>query len=161
MDKVVGKGRGILCSVSLARGWDSPLPGAWEFPVLIHELVYYLAGLRAADWLLDEGQPLRVLRGAGGEAAGRLIVQTPEAASKTVQVRDWPWIDADTGAIGLYRVEREDGIRQFFVVPPDLRESQDRRCTEEAWTHVLSLLPIHATTDDGRAAARQHDLWAL
>lgn len=161
VEKVFGKGRVILCSVPLDRGWDSPLPGAWEFPVLIHELVYYLAGTRSADWLLDEGQPLRVMPGVAGKAAGRLIVQTPESASKTVQVRDWPWIDADTGAIGLYRVEREDGSRQFFVVPPDPRESEDRRCTDEEWTRVLDMLPIRATTEDGTAGARQHELWWL
>jgi hypothetical protein len=159
VEKVFGKGRVLLCSVPVDRGWDSPLPGTWEFPVLMHKIVFYLAGARASDWLLTDGQPMRVRRGSSED--GRLIVQTPEVASKTVQVRDWPWTDADTGAIGLYRVEREDGTRQFFVVPPDARESEDRRCNDEEWQRVLSLLPMRATTDDTLTDDRRHELWWL
>jgi hypothetical protein len=159
VEKAFGKGRAILCSVPLDRSWDSPLPGTWEFPVLVHELIYYLAAARTQDWLLDDGQPLRIAASAADTGPGRLIVQTPEVASKTVQVRAWPWTDADTGAIGLYRVERADGSRQFFVVPPDLHGSEDRRCTDAEWAAVLRLLPGSAT-DDVETTAR-HELWWL
>jgi hypothetical protein len=159
VEKVFGKGRVILCSVPVDRGWESPLPGTWEFPVLMHELVFYLAGAHENDWLLADGQPMRVMPGSG-EGLGRLIVQTPEI-SRTVQVRTWPWTDADTGAIGLYRVEREDGSRQFFVVPPDVRESKDRRCTDEEWQRVLSLLRMQTIADDARGGSRRHELWWL
>ena len=159
VEKVFGKGRAILCTVPVDRSWESPLPGTWEFPVLIHELVFYLAGARANDWLLADGQPMRVMPGSG-EGLGRLIVQTPEI-SRTVQVRAWPWTDADTGAIGLYRVEHEDGSRQFFVVPPDGGASADRRCTDEEWQRVLSLLPMRAITDDALVGSRRHELWWL
>jgi hypothetical protein len=158
VEKLFGKGRVILCSVPVDRGWGSPLPGTWEFPVLIHELVFYLAGARADDWLLADGQPLRVM--SDGEGMGRLIVQTPEIL-RTVQVRAWPWTEADTGAIGLYRVEREDGSRQFFVVPPDARASEDRRCTDEEWQRVLNLLPMRAITDDALGGSPRHELWWL
>ena len=162
IEKVFGDGRVILCTVPADRSRGSPLPSAWEFPVLVHELVYYLAGARADNWRLDDGQPLRVGAPANGSAPGRLIVQTPEVASKTVQVRDWPWTDADTGAIGLYRIEREDGTRQFFVVPPDLGESADRRCTDDEWSRVLRLLPMPSTTGASvESAAGRHDLWWL
>src|SRR5205823_38296 len=95
--------------------------------------------------------------------AGRLILQTPEIPSRTVQVRDWPWSDADAGAIGLYRIERDDGSRQFFVVQPDLAESEDRRCTDEEWASVMRLLPGAAAVEETAEAdgARRHDLWWL
>jgi hypothetical protein len=149
VERPYGKGRTILCSVPPDRGWESPLPGTWEFPVLIHELVYYLAGARARDWLLDDGQPLRVGPPASGAGTGRLIVVAPDVPARTVEVRDWPWTNADTGSIGLYSVEREDGSRQFFVVPPDLRESEDRRCSDEEWNGTLNLLPLRASTESG------------
>jgi hypothetical protein len=154
VEKAYGKGRVMVCSVPLDRSWESPLPSTWEFPVLVHELIYYLAGARAQEWSLQDGQPLRV----GGTAPERLIVQTPEVASRTVQVRDWPWTDADTGAIGLYQVLREDGSRQSFVVPPDLRESEDRRCTDQEWMSVLGMLPMEAADEEGDF---RHELWWL
>jgi hypothetical protein len=160
VEKPFGKGRAILCSVPPDRGWESPLPGTWEFPVLIHELVYFLAGAGARDWRLDDAQPMRVGPSANGTLPARLIVETPDAPSKTVEARAWPWTDADTGAIGLYRVEREVGSRQFFVVPPDLRESEDRRCTNEEWTGVLRLLPPGVTTESA-ASDEPMPIWWL
>jgi hypothetical protein len=41
-------GRVILCTAPLDRRWDSTLPNTWEFPILMHELAYYLAGSRSA-----------------------------------------------------------------------------------------------------------------
>ncbi len=49
IEKTHGKGRVILCSVPLDRSWNSTLPSTWEFPILMHELAYYLAGNRAAN----------------------------------------------------------------------------------------------------------------
>jgi hypothetical protein len=143
------------------RTGGSTLPSAWEFPVLVHELIYYLAGARAEHWRLDDGQPLRVAAPTKNAEPGRLIVQTPEVASRTVLVRDWPWTDPDTGAIGLYRVEREDGTAQYFVVPPDLGESADRRCDDDEWSQVLRLLPLVSSTESAGAGEHHHDLWWL
>jgi hypothetical protein len=160
VEKAYGRGRVLLMSIPLDRGWDSPLPGVWEYPVLVHELIYQLAGAQARDWLLGEGQPLRVGPGPRGGGPGRLIVQTPDLASKTVVVRDWPWVYPDTGAIGLYRVERDDGSQRYFVVPPDLRASPDRRCRDEEWSDVLRLLPFDTTAElTVTEPVRRHELW--
>jgi hypothetical protein len=45
--------------VPLDRSWGANLPSVWEFPVLAHELVYYLADTRSAEHNLAPGQPLR------------------------------------------------------------------------------------------------------
>jgi hypothetical protein len=44
IEKNYKAGRVILCTVPLDRRWDSTFPNTWEFPILLHELAYYLAG---------------------------------------------------------------------------------------------------------------------
>ena len=46
IEKAYKNGRVILCTAPLDRRWDSTLPNTWEFPILMHELAYYLAGSR-------------------------------------------------------------------------------------------------------------------
>jgi hypothetical protein len=59
VEKAYRGGRVLLCTVPLDRSWDANLPSVWEFPVLAHELVYYLADTRSAEHNLRPGQPLR------------------------------------------------------------------------------------------------------
>src|ERR1019366_7194032 len=56
IEKAYKQGRVILCTVPLDRRWSSTLPNTWEYPILVHELVSYLAGSRrgpSADAPLD------------------------------------------------------------------------------------------------------------
>ena len=46
IEKAYKQGRVILCTVPLDRGWDSTLPNTWEYPILMNELAFYLAGSR-------------------------------------------------------------------------------------------------------------------
>lgn len=46
IEKLHNKGRIILCTVPLDRSWGSRFPSNWEYPVLVHELAYYLASSR-------------------------------------------------------------------------------------------------------------------
>ena len=48
IEKPYKQGRVILCTVPLDRRWNSTLPNTWEYPILIHELTYYLAGSKNA-----------------------------------------------------------------------------------------------------------------
>jgi hypothetical protein len=160
VEKAFGKGSAMISSVPPDRTWDSVLPGTPDFPVLVHELINYLVGARTSEWRLDRGQPLQIGPLAEPPTPERLIVQTPEIASRTILVKTWPWTATDTGAIGLYRVERENGSARFFVVPPDLREGHDQRCSEEEWTAALNLLSLDAGSDaEAIASASQYDLW--
>src|SRR5581483_2526717 len=59
VEKAYKGGRVLLCTVPLDRSWEASLPSVWEFPVLAHELVYYLADTRSAEHNLRPGQPLR------------------------------------------------------------------------------------------------------
>ena len=48
IEKTFKKGRVVLCTVPPDRRWNSTFPSEWEFPVLLHELAYYLAGGQAS-----------------------------------------------------------------------------------------------------------------
>ncbi len=75
-------GRVLLCPVPLDRSWGATLPSVWEYPVLVHELVYYLADARSAEHNLRPGQPIRFHSpGASGEESAKaplLLVFPPE-----------------------------------------------------------------------------------
>jgi hypothetical protein len=157
------QGRVILCTVPLDRRWGSTLPSAVEFPILAHELAYYLAGSRSAASTLLDGAPIRLAHAP----TGRLTLRTPEIDEKTVNVKSWPWVYDNTGAIGIYRVQSSSARDWSFVVPPDLGESDLTRCTEDDWRKVRDRLPIAWQADavqDGPLAApeaRREELWWL
>ncbi|MBI3821592.1 MAG: BatA domain-containing protein, partial [Planctomycetes bacterium] len=68
------QGRVLLCTVPLDRRWGATLPSTPEFPILIHELVNYLAGNRNASRTLRQGAPIRIPEIA---ATTRLTLRTP------------------------------------------------------------------------------------
>jgi hypothetical protein len=157
------QGRVILCTTPLDRRWGSTLPSAVEFPILVHELVYYLAGSRTAASTLQHGAPIRLT----GAPLHRLTLHTPEIDEKTIDVKNWPWVYPDTGAIGIYRVQGSPGRAWSFVVPPDLRESDLTRCNDDDWRKVRDRLPIawqaEAARDSSLATqeARREEIWWL
>lgn len=155
------QGRVILCTVPLDRRWGSTLPSAVEFPILVHELAYYLAGSRTAATTLRHGTPIRL----GGPPILRLTLRTPEIEEQTFDVKRWPWAYDNTGAIGIYRVQGPPGRAWAFVTPPDLRESDLTRCSADDWRKVRDRLPIAwqaETANDGSLATpetRREELW--
>ncbi len=58
-EKRHGEGRVLLCCVPLDTSWRTNVTELPAFVPLAHELVYYLASARAADYNLEPGQPLR------------------------------------------------------------------------------------------------------
>src|SRR5262249_8673830 len=52
-------GRVLLCTLPLDISWRTNLPALPAFAPLAHELVYYLAGARSAEYNLQPGQPVR------------------------------------------------------------------------------------------------------
>jgi hypothetical protein len=157
------KGRVILCTTPLDRSWGSTLPNGAEFPVLVNELVFYLAGASQGATTLRNGEPIR-LPDPGGSIK-KLTVDTP-MERKERDVKSWPWTFADTGAIGVYRVQAEDR-RWSYLVPPDLRESDLTRCSDADWRQVRERLP--AAWQEGAAPtpttesseSQRKELWWL
>ncbi|MSQ93381.1 MAG: VWA domain-containing protein [Gemmataceae bacterium] len=159
------KGRVMLCTTPLDRRWGSTLPNVAEFPVLVNELVYYLAGAKQTASTLRDGAPIRLPD--PGVGISRLTLHSPEAAAKIFDVKNWPWTYPNTGAVGLYQAREAKGRAWSFVVPPDLRESNLTRCTDLDWRKVRDRLPV-VWNDDGPAApsigssdSRREELWWL
>jgi hypothetical protein len=161
LEKPYKRGRVILSTVPMDRRWGSTLPGAWEFPVLAHELAYYLAGTTDGASVLSNGDPIRLTHAV----AKRITLQTPEAPVRSIEINSLPWQFADTGAIGVYRLE-VDGKRRALVVPPDLAESDLTRCSDDDWRRVRDRLPISWVTDESAPTVVSEDggreeLWWL
>jgi hypothetical protein len=49
--------RVLLCTTPLDRSWGSNFPALWEYPVLVHELVYYLAETPKVRVRNEAGRP--------------------------------------------------------------------------------------------------------
>lgn len=54
VEKTYKKGKVVLCAVPLDSSWNSSFPRIWEYPVFIHELVYYLASASAQPKRMDD-----------------------------------------------------------------------------------------------------------
>jgi hypothetical protein len=76
VEKRRGEGRVLLCTVPLDTSWRTNLFDLPAFTPFAHELVYYLAGARAADHNLDPGQPLRYRLPRDATSVG-LALQAP------------------------------------------------------------------------------------
>lgn len=123
IEKAHAKGRVILCTVPLDRSWNSTLPSTWEFPILVHELAYYLAGNRAAG-----GQPPMDLRESN-------LTRCSEDDWRKVRERlpvTWRDEDADT-SLGTAEAAREELWWLLFVAVVGLL------CTEIWMTRRMAL----------------------
>jgi hypothetical protein len=163
LEKPYKKGRVVLSTVPMDRGWGSTLSGAYEFPILAHELAYYLAGSRSESARLQRGEPIRLVI---DKNTPRITLQTPDIKTKTIDVQGETWTHENTGAIGVYQVQTPK--RSWaFVVPPDLREANLARMSEDDWRRVRDRLPVTwqgagATGANGDSAdARREELWWL
>ena len=141
------------------------MPSSWEYPILVHELAYYLAGGRNVARTLRQGTPIRI--DAPASPTQRLTLRTPDINAKIFDVKNWPWLYDNTGTVGVYQVQGSNGQRWSYVVPPDLRESNLTRCTEDDWRKVRERLPVawHAdlepTTSVMTQEGRRQELWWL
>jgi hypothetical protein len=140
-----------------------------EFPVLSHEIIHYLAGLRegdygmrAADYNLRPGQPLRFrLEGESwndltlqrpGEEALPLVFEGPRRPGVHLgQLQLTPHHQAvvytDTQAAGVYRLRTGEGRIYYYVVQPEVEESNLDPCGEKDWEKVREFLPMTYVTD--------------
>jgi hypothetical protein len=162
-------GRVLLCTVPLNPSWDTNLFGMAEFPVLTHEIIHYLAGLRegdygmrAADYNLRPGQPLRFrLEGESwndltlqrpGEEALPLVFEGPRRPGVHLgQLQVTPHHQAvvytDSQATGVYRMRTGEGRIYYYVVQPEVEESNLEPCGEKDWEKVREFLPMTYVTD--------------
>lgn len=146
-DRTSPGGRVMVSAVPLDNTWGTNLPDLAAFVPLAHELVYYLAGARTADFNLRPGQPIRFRSDTTNLDVGAFKLQPPlgekkqlstdptNKAAYPVQV-----MQQERGALlvfdgaretGTYKLETPEGNTIYYVVQPDDRESDLAPCTEE------------------------------
>jgi hypothetical protein len=157
-------GRVLLCTVPLDASWRARLVNLPAFAPLAHELVYYLAGVRSAEYNLQPGQPLRY-RPPGDEPAGAVVVQTPAGESQSLPVSRWPLVYEHTQETGVYRLKTASGASVYYVVAPDHRESDLTACSDADREKVAKLVPMTYEPAPGDPAesssssAQSQELW--
>jgi hypothetical protein len=150
VERSFGKGRVILSVVPLDDSWGTNLHRGLEvqeFPLLAHELVYYLAGTRAVSYNLVPGQPI-IYQPQGSDKPGTVHVQPPFGDAKEVEAKEWPLIYDDTREPGAYQLTTPGGRTVYYVVQPDPRETEDlTSCGEEDREKVAAIIPLKYAED--------------
>ena len=149
-------GRVLLCAVPLMIP-GVPTDQSRAFVPLAHELVYYLAGARSAEFNLEPGQPLRYRLDSLGvhraihaaNAAGR-DEDRSAPIPRTIRRFSPRWIDSarsvlrieGTRETGVYRLKTPEGGTVYYVVRPKKAEESDLTpCNDEDRAKVAKLFP--------------------
>jgi hypothetical protein len=165
-------GRVLLCSVPLDNSWGTNLPDLPAFVPLAHELVYYLAGARSAEFNVQPGQPLRyrMETEAGPEGftlepplgdARPLSAAPNEHGTYPAQVTRLPrgalLLHEGTRETGVYRLRTPDRRTVYYVVQPDARESDLTPCSDEDREKVADLFNPLKLEGDRRPLRYEND----
>jgi hypothetical protein len=181
-DRPAPAGRAIACAVPLDNSWGTNLTDLPAFVPLAHELIYYLAGARSADFNLRPGQPLRFRSDSPNLDPRAFHLQAPlgerrpfspdptEKGAYPVQV-----VPQDRGTLmvfdgaretGTYRLETPEGSTVYYVVQPDARESDLTSCNDEDRQSVAAILKgLRYENDRGKiveawtSQGHQEDFW--
>jgi hypothetical protein len=150
-------GRALACAVPLDDSWGANVVKTEAFVPLVHELVYYLAGARSAEFNLEPGQPLRHHLESLGSVE-QYTLQTPLGDTKPLTTnpgnKDAILAAVDRlpqGAVlriegaretGVYRLKTAEGEPIYYVVRPRNAEESDLTpCNDQDRAHVASLVP--------------------
>lgn len=156
-ERGVGRGRAAICAVPLDNSWGTNLVTLPDFVRLAHELLYYLAGAKAAERNLAPGQAI-VFAPRPVEPPAGVTVQTPDDASRTVPVKAWPLVYDATRDAGAYKLTTAGGRAFYYAVRNDPQESALTPCTSEDRAIVANLVPgLRYGTDAGDLATSESD----
>jgi hypothetical protein len=145
-------GRVMLSTVPFDRSWGSNLPQVLEFPAIVHQLFYYLAGAppSAAEHNLVPGQPLR-FRPDPDQPEQPLVLHWLDDDRLPAKQRKPTELATGTGALtfentfetGPYRLKVGDKQEIYYVVHPDRRESDLTPCSQEDRKKVADCVPLN------------------
>ncbi len=169
-------GRVLQSAVPLDSSWGTNLCDLPAFVPLAHELVYYLAGARAAEFNLQPGQPLRLRLESEGPLEGYFLTP-PDGVTKPLSTasadpatypaqlfrrpRGSLLVYEGTRETGVYRVQRPDGDTVYYVVQPDGQEADLTPASDEDREKVAKLLnPQGLDPAPLRYAANRGDILA-
>jgi hypothetical protein len=166
-----GAGRVLLCTVPLDNSWRTNLPDLPAFAPLAHELIYYLAGVRSAEYNLQPGQPMYYRPDREDSLAG-LSLQPPEGEAKPLMQEANAEADVypvrhlrqAQGSLLVYEGTRETGVYQlrtpdhrtiYYVVQPDPRESDLTPCSDTDRERVAKFVPAIKYENDRQQMTRE------
>jgi hypothetical protein len=170
VEKPYRAGRVLLCAAPLNNAWHTNLTELPAFAPLAHELVYYLAGTRAAEHNLQPGQPLRYPLPHEGSTEG-LKLQRPgeqpypvvfdpgaqpdsHRAHKQAHAAGTSVVLEGARDAGVYQMCNAEGRVDYFVVQPDHRESDLTPCSDDDRARVAKLVPMeYLSTNDATKGA--------
>lgn len=161
IEKSLGRGRVLVSTLPLDGSWNGTLSRAWEFPVLVHELVYSLAEVRSS-WNLSPGQPIRLqprIAGVPIAVSGPALLHTPWGKTRPVELSPTLTLEPP-GPAGSYRLDLPELRGLPLVVQSEPRESELRYLSDEDRQKILEVMPWSFESDDGEGH-RTVPIWWL
>jgi hypothetical protein len=162
-------GRVLLCAVPLDSSWNANVTDLQSFVPLAHELVYYLARARSAEYNLAAGQPLRWRLDSGAPQAGftmqppgdkkprPLTTDQPDDTSLPARIDPQPrgalLVYEKTRETGVYRLGTPEGQTVNYVVQPDDKESDLTPCSADDRDAVAGQIGVKYEDDRARMIA--------
>ncbi len=140
VERGVGRGRALLCSVPLDNSWRTNFHTLPDFVRFAHEMGYYLAGAKAAERNLAPGQPI-VFDPRTNEPPAGVTVTVPDGPAKVLQPKTWPLVFEATRDPGAYKLTTVGGRTYHYAVRSDPQESVLAPCTEDDRKRVAEVVP--------------------
>ena len=140
VERSFGRGRVILATHALDHSWRTNFHRLPDFVRFAHELLYYLAGSRAAERNLEPGHPI-LYTPSPDEPPGVVTLHPPSGPVRTIPCSAWPAVLDGTDTAGAYRVVSPSGRTSYYCVRPDPNESVLTPCTDDDRERVRKFLP--------------------
>lgn len=169
LERPYKKGTVLLSTVPFDTCWQTTLPRVWEYPVLVHELLYHLAGTSDIRLNVTPGQPLSYQP----EVADTVPLPTavritrPDGQMQTQTLSAWPFTCDNTQVAGIYRLTFTTKQTIPAVVQAEADESALVYMQEEDRHKLQKLLPLQFTDDPAAigqavvAPEHRENLWWL
>lgn len=161
----------LISTVPFDASWDSTLPRVWEYPVLVHELLYHLAGQDLQPRNLTPGQPILFQPDKAHASRYKLPtevqVQRPDGESDLIAIDEWPLRYDSTTLPGVYRIEFKGTAPEIYTVQADPRESSLNYAGEKLEDTMAGLAPFAFPANANEiglavvAPDHREDLWWL
>ncbi|QEL20171.1 BatA domain-containing protein [Limnoglobus roseus] len=165
VERGVGRGRVLLCSVPLDNSWRTNFPRLPDFVRFAHEMSYYLAGAKAAERNLAPGQPI-VFDPRTNEPLAGVTITVPDGPAKVIQPKSWPVVFDATRDPGAYKLTTVGGRTFYYAVRSDPQESVLTPCADDdkkrvadavkTLTYITSPDEIEAKRGEG---AQTREVW--
>ena len=155
VERGIGRGRALLCSVPLDKSWRTNLVTLPDFVRFAHEMIYYLAGAKSAERNLGPGQPIHFTPRPDEPPAG-VTITPPDAPAKLIPTRQWPLVYGETKEPGAYKLATVGGRNFYYAVRSDPNESVLTPCNEDDRKRVAALVkPLEYVDKPGEVEAKR------